>query len=124
MPKKRLIHEAIAEVLKTATEPMEPELIYGEIVGRGLYTFPAKDPVHVVRATLRRHCVNLDFPSARRTKYFSVSGDGRYTALPQPVVVEATAFRVKAEGRRRVERIVSVPSDDTLSAIDIANDTH
>jgi hypothetical protein len=106
------IHKAIANVLSDVKGPMTAQEIYDVIHQRGLYTFPAKDPVHVVRSTLRRHCVNMDFPSARQTKYFSVDGDGRFTLLPKSVSIEPTAFQVASDGKRMKQRVVSVPGEE------------
>jgi hypothetical protein len=49
------ILEACIEVLSAAEEPMPVAHIHAEIVRRSLYRFGAKEPVGVVRATLRRH---------------------------------------------------------------------
>ena len=116
MARSKPIHRAIAEVLAGDAQAMSPQEIYDRICERQLYSFPAKDPVHVVRSTLRRHCVNMAFPSARDKKYFTIDTDGKYQLLPRPVAVEATAFKTNAGGRKKGERIVVVPLDDAGSA--------
>ena len=122
---KRSIREAIAAVLHDASKPMSPEKVYHAIIERRLYSFPAQNPVHVVRTTLRRHSVNLDFPTARPSKYFSFDR-GEYSLLPKPVTFEATAFKVKGRYRRGKERIVWVPSDKSTTLVekDHSDDTH
>ena len=125
MRRKRAIREAISEVLRDASKPMSPEKIYQAIIERRLYSFPAQDPVHVVRTTLRRHSVNLDFPTARPSKYFSFNR-GEYSLLPKPVTLEATAFKIKGRLRGGKERIVSVPSNKSSTPVekDHSDDTH
>jgi hypothetical protein len=112
MSQKYPIHKVISQVLSAAESPMTAAEIYDAIMAKELYSFPAKDPIHVVRSTLRRHCVNMDFPSARQTKYFSAQEDGRYTLLPKPVTIEPTAFQVTRQGKRKGQQVVSVPSDE------------
>ncbi len=109
--KKKPIREVISVLLKKSN-PLTAEEIYDQIIEQELYTFPAKDPQHVVRSTLRRHCVNFDFPSGRRTKYFSRDDEGRFSVLPKPVVIEPNAFKVKPTGRRTSDRIISVPIEE------------
>lgn len=58
---------------------MSVEELYDEIKSRRLYEFKAVDPKHVVRSQLRRHCIELDFPSANPVKYFRVIEGDRYT---------------------------------------------
>lgn len=99
--------------------------IYDSITAKELYSFPAKDPIHVVRSTLRRHCVNMDFPSARPIKYFTAHENGRYSLLPKPVTIEPTAFQVNRQGKRRGQQVVSVPSDEpSENAPESAGDRH
>ena len=115
MSRSQPIHKAISLVLKEAGEPLSASAIFERIQDRNLYDFKAKDPVHVVHSTLRRHCINLDFPSARRDKYFQVVEKDRYERLQTPVRAEPTAYRVQADGNRKKERVVTVPLDDRES---------
>lgn len=71
------ILEAIKEVLKGNVALTSYE-IYEEIVNRGLYSFKAKIPYHVVNVELRRRCAGLDFPTAYPVKLFKIVGyDGK-----------------------------------------------
>ena len=62
MAKMRIV-DALIEVLKE-TSGLTHREAYREIVKRNLYSFGAKDPEGVVNGNLRRHCEDLDFPSA------------------------------------------------------------
>lgn len=106
------IHRAIAKVLQAAERPLTAEEIYNQIVAWGLYRFLARDPFHVVESQLRRHCDNLNFPSARRKKYFTRLDGGRYALLDNPVEVEPTAYKVKGRGKGSNDVIVTVPPDE------------
>jgi len=69
---------AIIDVLTQANEPLPAVSIYNRIVENGLYSFKAKDPRSIVRATVRKHCENLDYATARKTKYFYITKDKKY----------------------------------------------
>ncbi len=47
---------------------------YNEIIAHDLYHFGARNPVGVVNGELRRHCAELDFPTAHPVKYFTIVG--------------------------------------------------
>jgi restriction system protein len=79
------INEAIKEAMRIHGGPMTIREAYDVIVGTGLYSFHAENPVHVVASQLRRHCKGLDFPSASDTKYFELRGDDKYYFLEQPL---------------------------------------
>ena len=71
MATKRItILEAINMVLENQT--MTVDEIYSSIIDRGLYGFGAKNPKGVVNGEIRRHCVDLDFPTAHPVKYFHI----------------------------------------------------
>ena len=77
MAKMRIV-DALIEVLKE-TPGLTHREAYREIVKRNLYSFGAKDPEGVVNGNLRRHCEDLDFPSASPVKYFRIVGQkGNY----------------------------------------------
>jgi len=61
----RTILDACVEVLKEAKEPLSAEEIHQRICERQLFEFKAKDPVAVVRATIRKH---LRKPESHRLK--------------------------------------------------------
>src|SRR5262249_37947287 len=104
---------AIATVLRDSGQSLSPKEIFEAISERNLYTFRAQDPLHVVTGQLRRHCRELNFPSAREVKYFSMTVDGRFQLLTPPERVPKTLYEVStsADGRETT-RLVSIPSDD------------
>jgi restriction system protein len=72
------IVEAIQTVLADARDPLSIDQIYSTIIERNFYVFKAIDPKSVVRSQVRRHCLELDFPSASPVKYFKLVGEDRY----------------------------------------------
>ncbi|WP_041963738.1 restriction endonuclease [Sulfurospirillum cavolei] len=66
------IINAIKEVMKKANKPLTGKETYHLIIESNLYTFPAKNPEHVVKTTIRRHCLGLDFPTSKKVKYFKI----------------------------------------------------
>lgn len=70
------IVEALKTVMNGDTQGMTSREAYERIIEQNLYTFPAKDPAAVVNATIRKHCMGIDFPSCSRTKVFYIVGYG------------------------------------------------
>ncbi len=68
------IIEAIKKILENSTTGLSALEIYETIIEKELYQFGAQNPVGVVNGKLRRHCTDLDFPTASPAKYFSISG--------------------------------------------------
>jgi len=79
--KNRTINEAIIEVLKKEGRPLLIKDIYNKIIGYDLYRFRAQRPEDIVRIQLRRHCAELDFPTASAKKLFSINKDGAFYIL-------------------------------------------
>ena len=70
--KKRTICDAIKEVLKDEKEGLTYLEIHSRIEERKLYEFGAKSPQAVVHHVIRRHCKDLEFPSASPVKFFKI----------------------------------------------------
>lgn len=70
--KKRTICDAIKEVLKDEKQGLTYLEIHSRIEERKLYEFGAKFPQVVVHGEIRRHCEDLDFPSASPAKFFKI----------------------------------------------------
>lgn len=66
------ILESIKKVMEEANKPLTDKEIYKLIKEKDLHPIPAKDPIHIVKTTIRRHCFGLDFPSAKKVKYFKI----------------------------------------------------
>ena len=69
------ILDACVTVLKEAQTPLSAEEIYSRIGEKELYSFGAKDPLSILRATIRKH---LKSPGAQR---LSESAPKRYSAI-------------------------------------------
>lgn len=76
--KIRTINEAIIEVLRKEKRPLLTRDIYNKIIEYDLYRFRAQKPEDIVRIQLRRHCAELDFPTASARKLFSIKKDGAF----------------------------------------------
>lgn len=68
------IIEAIKEVLSSEMVGMTSREIYDEIISKNLYVFPAANPPAVVNNIIRRHCLDLNFPTANAVKHFKIVG--------------------------------------------------
>lgn len=66
------IVEALKIVMNGNTQGMTSREAYEKIIEQNLYSFPAKDPAAVVNATIRKHCLGIDFPACSRTKVFYI----------------------------------------------------
>ena len=77
--KKRTICDAIKEVLKDEKQGLTYLEIYSRIEERKLYEFSAKSPQAVVHSGIRRHCEDLEFPSASPVKFFRIIRTARNT---------------------------------------------
>jgi len=65
------IIEAVKIVL-SENNAMSSKEIYEEISKRQLYEFAAKNPQMIVNGMIRRHCLQLNFPTSSPVKYFSI----------------------------------------------------
>jgi len=74
--KRRTINQAIEEALKREGTPLRAKELYKRIVEDDLYRFKAINPEHIVRTQLRRHSINLEFPTAHKSKHFVFLNDG------------------------------------------------
>ena len=64
------IIQAIKNVLIKENKGLDVDRIYELIIKNDLYTFNAKNPKGVVNGEIRRHCLDLDFPTASPVKHF------------------------------------------------------
>jgi len=68
------IVDAIKVILSDISTGLTSREIYQKILENGLYEFPAENPPAVVNCTIRRHCVDLNFPTASPKKHFKIVG--------------------------------------------------
>jgi hypothetical protein len=81
---KLTIVEAIKYVMSKAGQPLSAREVYERIIAGNLYTFHADRPYHVVLGQIRRHCFDIDYPTASPTKHFKLVGDDKFAPLAQP----------------------------------------
>lgn len=111
------IVEAIKQVMVAKGAPMTANEAYAAIVSQNLYEFHADDPLHIVRAQIRRHCEGLDFTTASATKHFRTVSDGRYEPLPKAIKRQRGARPVRVLRRtmaRKPELSTTLPQLLTL----------
>lgn len=77
--KKKTICDAIKEVLKDEKDGLTYLEIHSQIEEKKLYEFGAKSPQAVVHSEIRRHCEDLEFPSASPVKFFKIIRTDRNT---------------------------------------------
>lgn len=66
------IIEAV-KIILSENDAMSSKEIYEEISKRELYTFSAQNPKAIVNGMIRRHCLQLNFPTSSPVKYFSIA---------------------------------------------------
>lgn len=71
------IINAIKQVMLKENKPLTDKEAYQLIINDNLYEFKAKDPVHIVKTAIRRHCLGLDFPTAKKVKHFVIVDEKR-----------------------------------------------
>jgi restriction system protein len=79
--KNLTINDAILEVFKREGKALFIKDIYNKIIEYDLYRFRAQKPEDIVRIQLRRHCAELDFPTASSLKLFTINKDGAFYKL-------------------------------------------
>jgi hypothetical protein len=117
------IPAVMVAVLRQAGRPLLPVEILHQLQAQGLYPFKARDPLHIVSSQLRRHCLDLDFPSARPVKWFRQTADGRYEALASPQRIAPTLYEVTNDTEAGSVTLVSVPPDEQATVLDRPNET-
>jgi restriction system protein len=79
--------------MREARRPLSAKEVYHGILDKNLYRFHAQKPEYVVRGQIRRHCRDLDFPTAAPTKYFGMTRDGEFFPLETPISTKAAGPR-------------------------------
>jgi restriction system protein len=100
MPNDLTINEAILAVMKSAGTPLTPREAYDRIIAADLYSFHAQRPANVVVGQIRRHCKDIDFPTAEQAKYFAMTPDGKFYPLVPLYAPRAGGGTVRSRNRR------------------------
>ena len=102
------IIEAIKYVLLEKNRSLTDKEIYKLIIEKKLYDFKAKNPIHIVKTTIRRHCKDLDFPSAKKVKYFEITdekrGESKYFLINK--IATITIPEIKASRDKLPEEVI------------------
>jgi restriction system protein len=110
--KNRTINQSIIEVLKREGIPLFPKEIYNKIIEYDFYRFRAEFPENIVRIQLRRHCINLSFPTASPTKYFQMLEDKKYWLKDEQIPgTNKTIKRTKWKFNRTIEELNKLHSN-------------
>lgn len=75
---KKTIHQVAIDTLKINSKPMFSNEIFDYIILNDLYQFKAENPLDVLNKVIRKHCEGIDFPSAKKEKYFQLTKDRKY----------------------------------------------
>lgn len=110
--KKRTIHESVIETLKRVAKPLSVRDIYDFIILNDLYRFNAERPQDIVKAVIRKHSVGIDFPTARKEKYFQSLKDGTYWIKDVPIPGQSQ-IDIKAESlvRKDTEALKTIVTE-------------
>ena len=89
--KKKTIREAAIEALRRSRKPLSSHAIYEIIIAEDLYRFNAANPENIVNGEIRRHCIGVEFPTAKPDKDFQILIDGTYWIKDVPVPGQSNA---------------------------------
>lgn len=81
--------------------PMTAKEAYNAIIGKKMYEFHAQDPAHVVLLQIRRHCEDIDFPTAAPTKHFRLVGENHFWPLDRPKKISSKKTHKERNFRRQ-----------------------
>lgn len=120
MSKERTILEAIIIVCQNMAEGMSYKQIYQKIIEKNLYEFGAKNPPVVVHQVLRRHCKEIDFPTASPIKYFKIvrnyNGTNYYALLDDMKGIEEKAKSKKINNHELNDEKEALPEEKMVVA--------
>lgn len=78
---KHTICSAAREIIKKNQKPMTALEIYDLIVREKLYAFKAKQPLAILKSTLRKHTEGVASGAKMGIPYFKMDESGRYHLL-------------------------------------------
>ena len=109
--KRRTIREAAIEALKLSEKPLSSNEIYEVIVSNDLYRFNAENPKAIVNGEIRRHCVGIEFPTAKEIKDFQILIDGTFwikdMEVPGQTTVSIKSEKIVRKDSESLKEIVS-----------------
>lgn len=109
---KKTIHEVAIDTIKNAGKPMFSREIYDYIILNDLYQFKAENPLDVLTKVIRKHCQGIDFPSARKQKYFQITKDRKYWIVDTPIPgLSKEELRTEAKSKKDNENLKTIVKD-------------
>ncbi len=82
---KKTIHQVAISTIKSNGRPMFSKEIFDFIILHDLYQFKAENPFDVLNKVIRKHCEGIEFPSAKKHKYFQLTSDRKYWLAGEPI---------------------------------------
>jgi len=78
---KHTICSAAIEALKNANKPLTINELFDFINSSNLYQFKAKQPINILKATLRKHTSGVNSKEKMGVSYFKLNSDEKYQLL-------------------------------------------
>ncbi|SFU75500.1 restriction system protein [Pustulibacterium marinum] len=113
--KKKTVYEVALGVLEKMGKPLSIKEIYDYIVLHDLYKFNAESPEDIVRVSVRSRSEGLDFPSARRTKYFQFLKNGTFWIKDIPIPGQTIREKKKDSISKQTKESLKHTVDDLKS---------
>ena len=79
------IYEAAIQVMRDAGKPLSLNEIHTLIMDRKLYDFKARNPLGVLRSTIRSRTENIHNPSSNTVRHFRLVEGGKFVPLDSPI---------------------------------------
>lgn len=79
--KKQTICTAAMEALRKNGKSMSVKDIYDFIVKNNLYEFKAKEPLSILKSTLRKHTLGIETKQKKGISYFTIDSAEKYQTL-------------------------------------------
>jgi hypothetical protein len=79
--KKHTICSAAIQALTNAGKPLSINELFDFINSNSLYQFKAKEPINILRSTIRKHTTGVTSREKLGISYFRLDNDGKYQLL-------------------------------------------
>lgn len=109
---KKTIHSTVVDVLNVVGIPLTVKEIFDYILLNDLYSFNAENPFDVVNKIIRKHCEGIDFPSARKQKYFQITKDRKYWIAGVPIPgLSKEEIKTEAKSKKDNQNLKTIVKD-------------
>jgi hypothetical protein len=79
--KKHTICSAAIESLNKASRPLSINELFESINSNNLYQFKAKNPISILKSTMRKHTEGVVTKESKGISHFRLNSDGKYQLL-------------------------------------------